>query len=88
VHHDDKSKGYRKCETPCNKEVICETMDGSQREVEMAVKAANTAFPKWAALTGHERAKHMYSYVLQCDAMPRVVYVVVLFVVELFVVQL
>ncbi|NPD14721.1 aldehyde dehydrogenase family protein [Xinfangfangia sp. D13-10-4-6] len=46
---------------PANGEVIAHVSQGSDADIEAAVKAARTAQGKWAALPGHARAKHLYA---------------------------
>ena len=46
---------------PATEEVLCEVALSTPAEVEAAVKAAAAAQPKWAALPGHERARHLYA---------------------------
>jgi len=46
---------------PADKKKIAETTDGTEEDVNNAVQAAKDAFPAWSALSGHERAKYLYS---------------------------
>ena len=46
---------------PASGEVIARVSQGSEKDVDQAVAAARRAQPKWAALSGHERAKHLYA---------------------------
>ena len=57
-------------ENPANSEVLAEITAGTTDDVEAAVKAARAAFPKWAALSGFERAKYLYAIarLMQKDA--------------------
>ncbi len=57
-------------ENPANNEVLAEITAGTTDDVEAAVKAARAAFPKWAALSGFERAKYLYAIarLMQKDA--------------------
>ncbi|RYG92005.1 aldehyde dehydrogenase family protein [Loktanella sp. IMCC34160] len=40
---------------------IAQVTQGAAEDVDAAVKAARAAQPKWAALPGHARAKHLYA---------------------------
>ena len=40
---------------------IARASQGSPDDVDAAVAAARKALPKWAALSGHERARHLYA---------------------------
>jgi aldehyde dehydrogenase (NAD+) len=46
---------------PANGKTIAQVSQGSAADVDIAVKAARAAQTKWAALPGHERAKHLYA---------------------------
>ena len=46
---------------PATGKTIARVTQGSDADVDTAVKAARAAQPKWAALSGHERAKHLYA---------------------------
>jgi aldehyde dehydrogenase (NAD+) len=46
---------------PATGERIARVTQGSPTDVDGAVAAARKAQPKWAALSGHERAKHLYA---------------------------
>ncbi|MCU4651261.1 aldehyde dehydrogenase family protein [Roseibacterium sp. SDUM158016] len=46
---------------PARGEVLAEVSQGSAGDVDAAVKAATRAFPKWAKLSGHARAKYLYA---------------------------
>lgn len=47
---------------PCTGEHLAQVLEGDPVEdVEAAVGAARAAFPKWSALSGFERARHLYS---------------------------
>lgn len=46
---------------PADKTKIASTLDATDEDVNTAVAAAKAAFPSWSALSGHERAKHLYS---------------------------
>ncbi len=50
-----------KVENPATGEVIAEVADGGENDVDKAVKAATAAFVKWSALSGNQRARHLYA---------------------------
>jgi len=46
---------------PATGETLAQISQGSSKDVDNAVAAANKAQPKWARLSGHERAKFLYA---------------------------
>ena len=46
---------------PSNGEKLAAVAQGSAADIEAAVRAARTAFPKWRALTPHVRARYLYA---------------------------
>ena len=46
---------------PANGTVLANLTQATQAEVDIAVSAARKAQPKWAKLTGHERARYLYA---------------------------
>jgi aldehyde dehydrogenase (NAD+) len=48
-------------DNPATGKKLAEVTDGTKADVDKAVKAARAAFPKWAALSGYERAKYLYA---------------------------
>lgn len=73
VHHADKKNGkYRDSICPATKTVMAQTMEGTEKEVELAVTAARRAYPAWTALKPHERAKHLYAIARQIAKHARV----------------
>ena len=46
---------------PANGERIARVSQGSATDIDAAVAAARKALAKWAALSGFERAKHLYA---------------------------
>jgi aldehyde dehydrogenase (NAD+) len=46
---------------PARGEALAEITQGSAGDVDAAVAAAKRAFPKWAKLSGHERARYLYA---------------------------
>jgi len=45
---------------PANETVLCEVAQGSDADVDTAVRAARDALPAWSALPAKERAKYIY----------------------------
>jgi aldehyde dehydrogenase (NAD+) len=57
-----KNGGYFRTINPAKSdEVLAEIALGSKEDVDAAVSAAQEAFPKWSALSGHERARYLYA---------------------------
>jgi len=56
-----EGRKYLESKAPKDYGVLAETIQGTAEDVEMAVQAATRAQPAWAALSGFERAKHMYN---------------------------
>ncbi|PJN37135.1 betaine-aldehyde dehydrogenase [Streptomyces sp. CB02959] len=52
--------GLRKTVSPATEEVLAEYTQGTADDVDRAVRAARTAFEKWSALPGAERAKYLF----------------------------
>ncbi|HWK65452.1 MAG TPA: aldehyde dehydrogenase family protein [Rhizobiaceae bacterium] len=46
---------------PASEKVLARVAHGSASDVDAAVKAARSAFPKWSKLSGHQRAKYLYA---------------------------
>ncbi len=46
---------------PATGEELAQITQGSAEDVKAAVQAARRAFPKWAKLSGHTRARHLYA---------------------------
>ncbi len=46
---------------PARDSLLARVADGGAPEIDAAVRAARAAFPAWAALPGHERARHLYA---------------------------
>ena len=46
---------------PARDSLLAKVADGGAPEIDAAVRAARAAFPAWAALPGHERARHLYA---------------------------
>ncbi len=46
---------------PANGMVLAKIANGSKNDVDAAAQAASAAHPAWAALSGHQRARHLYA---------------------------
>src|SRR5208282_2717136 len=46
---------------PSNEEKLASVAQGSSADIDAAVRAARSAFPKWQALTPHIRARYLYA---------------------------
>ena len=51
----------REIRNPATTDVLARVTDGTAADVDAAVAAARAAAPKWAALDGHTRARHLYA---------------------------
>ncbi len=58
-----KPKGAKKFNSinPANKKTLARITQASSKDVDVAVRAAKTALPKWRALSGHARARYLYA---------------------------
>ena len=52
---------YQTTSDPSTGDTLAEVAKGNIDDVEAAVAAARKAFPGWQALSGHERARHLYA---------------------------
>src|ERR1039457_5218873 len=52
---------YQTTSDPSTGDTLAEVAKGTIDDVEAAVAAARKAFPSWQALSGHERARHLYA---------------------------
>ncbi|HYT23801.1 MAG TPA: aldehyde dehydrogenase family protein, partial [Candidatus Polarisedimenticolia bacterium] len=50
---------------PSTGEKLASVAQGSPANIDVAVKAARAAFPKWQSLTPHTRARYMYALARQ-----------------------
>ena len=46
---------------PATAKALAEVTQGSAKDLDAAIAAARRAQPKWARLSGHQRAKHLYA---------------------------
>ncbi len=56
-----KGAKYLPTTNPANSSQLAEVADAGQEDVDAAVAAARKAFEKWSALSGHQRARHLYA---------------------------
>ena len=56
-----RGKAFFEVSNPANEAPLAKVSVGTPADVDAAVKAARTAYPGWAALPGHERARHLYA---------------------------
>merc|ERR1719391_452264 len=75
VHPDGGRKTYE-TRSPGSGEELAATTQGTAEDVEVAVAAARAAHADWAGLSGHERAKHLYSLARHVQKHSRLVAVV------------
>lgn len=59
--HLPEGRRMRKSVCAATLETLAETVDAVEEDVDLAMEAAARAQEKWAALTCHERARHLYS---------------------------
>jgi aldehyde dehydrogenase (NAD+) len=48
-------------DNPATNKKLADITDGTNADVDKAVKAARAAFPAWSALSGYERGKYLYA---------------------------
>ena len=56
-----KAKESFATRNPATGEQLAQISQGTAQDVDLAVKAAQKAFPKWSKLSGHKRAKYLYA---------------------------
>ena len=56
-----EGRAFLATESPATGEVLAEIMEAEVDDVEVAVGAARKAYTSWSALSGHQRAKHLYA---------------------------
>jgi len=56
-----KGAKYYPSYDPSNGELLGETVQAAQKEVDQAVSAARAAFPGWSRMAGVARARHLYA---------------------------
>jgi aldehyde dehydrogenase (NAD+) len=59
------SAKFEKTYNPANQEFLAEIAEAGEADVDLAVKAANKALPKWVKIGGFERAKYLYAIARQ-----------------------
>lgn len=61
---------------PATNELLARSVEGSNQDVDAAVAAARAAFPEWSSLSGHARARHLYSIARHLQKQHRLISVV------------
>ncbi|XP_057312854.1 aldehyde dehydrogenase family 16 member A1-like [Hydractinia symbiolongicarpus] len=49
------------CKSPATGEVLASTIQGTKNDLDIAVQSAKTAYESWSSLSGHARARYIYS---------------------------
>ena len=62
--------------SPADGKVMASTLQGNGDDVNMAVEAAKKAYPGWSGLSGHDRARHIYSLARHVQKHARLISVV------------
>lgn len=62
--------------SPADKKVLGPVLEGTDADIAEAVESAKKAQVAWAALSPHERAKHLYSVARHCQKHARLLAVV------------
>lgn len=57
----EQDRKYINSESPADGKVLAKTIQGTVEDVDTAVAAAKAAQEKWAALSNHARARHLYN---------------------------
>jgi len=73
--HPEGRKTYE-TKSPATGTILAATTQGTSEDVDTAVEAASKAFKTWSALSGFERAKHIYSIARHVQKHSRLVAVV------------
>jgi len=73
--HPEGRKFYE-TKSPGTAEFLAKTTQGTAEDVETAVSAAKQAHKSWSSLSGHERAKHLYSIARHVQKHSRLIAVV------------
>ncbi|XP_043230403.1 aldehyde dehydrogenase family 16 member A1-like [Amphibalanus amphitrite] len=56
-----ENRKWYETRNPCTGQVLAATVQGTEEDVNVAVAAARKAFGSWSQLSGHARARHIYS---------------------------
>ncbi|XP_076053530.1 aldehyde dehydrogenase family 16 member A1-like isoform X2 [Oratosquilla oratoria] len=56
-----EGRNYYETKDPCRGTVLASTIQGTQEDVDQAVAAAKEAQKSWSQLSGHARARYLYS---------------------------
>lgn len=59
VHPEGRT--YKQSIAPKDYGVLCETIDGTAEDADVAMQSSHQAQREWAALSGFERSKHLYN---------------------------
>ncbi|XP_064103990.1 aldehyde dehydrogenase family 16 member A1-like [Macrobrachium nipponense] len=73
--HPEDRKTYE-TKDPCRGTVLASTVQGTKEDVDLAVNAAKTAYKSWSALSGHARARYLYSIARHVQKHARLIAVV------------
>lgn len=73
--HPEDRKSYVS-KDPCKGTVLASTVQGTKEDVDQAVSAAKTAYKSWSALSGHARARYLYSVARHVQKHSRLIAVV------------
>jgi len=74
IHPEDR-KTYE-TKNPATGDVLASTLQGTAEDVDLAVTSARSAYNKWSNLSGHQRARHIYSIARHVQKHSRLVAVV------------
>jgi aldehyde dehydrogenase (NAD+) len=55
------NRNFFDVENPANGTVLARVAEGTEPDVDAAVKAARAAYPAWSKLPGHHRARYLYA---------------------------
>lgn len=72
---DTERKTYT-TKSPATGETLADTLQGTQEDVDYAVKCANDALPSWSSLPGHTRARYLYAIARSVQKHARLIAVV------------
>lgn len=73
--HPEGRKVYE-TKSPSTGKILASTTQGTKEDVDQAVAAARTAHKVWSGMTGHQRARHLYSIARHVQKHSRLVAVV------------
>jgi len=73
--HPEGRKVYE-TKSPATGKILSSTTQGTREDVDQAVSAARTAHKAWSGMSGHQRARHLYSIARHVQKHSRLVAVV------------